>query len=251
VEQRNTTPTARAKGEAERQAAWAKEGRVRLGGPPPGFRPQGERRAEEVPESPPAAPKMGRRRGQPATVARVAAARALPPGFREYAPGDHRYVGLADAEQSGVRVELLSAPVTGPVRGEVVQRRPPTAFMVDVEREDADSSDPVEIERKAMLILLGAIAAKEGPREGGEDAGEPGTATGVTPQVAHGGAKDAGGPEEAAGGIEQSSGKDGKGARGTEPSAGGKDPSPEENPAAQSGENNIGAGEASAWGGGQ
>jgi hypothetical protein len=81
---------------------------------------------------------------------------------------------------------LLSAPVTGPVQGEVVQRRPPTAFMVDVEREDPDSPDPVEIEREAMLILLEAIAAKEGPREGGEDAGGPGTDAGVTPQVAHG-----------------------------------------------------------------
>jgi hypothetical protein len=40
--------------------------------------------------------------------------------------------------------------------------------MVDVEREDPNSSNPVEIERKAMLVLLGAIAAKKGPREGGE-----------------------------------------------------------------------------------
>jgi hypothetical protein len=70
-------------------------------------------------------------------------------------------------------VKLLSAPVMAPVQGEVVQRRPPTAFMVDVEREDSDNPDPVEIEREAMLILLGATAAKEGPREGGEDAGGP------------------------------------------------------------------------------
>jgi hypothetical protein len=62
----------------------------------------------------------------------VAAARALPPGFGEYAPGDPCYVGLVDTEQSGVLVELLPAPVTGPVRGEMVQRRPPIAFMVDV-----------------------------------------------------------------------------------------------------------------------
>jgi hypothetical protein len=162
MEQRDTTSAARAKGEAERQAAQAKEDGVRLGGPPPGFRPQGERRAKEVPESPPAAPEMGRRRGQPATVAPVAAARALPPGFGEYAPGDPRYVGLAEAEQSGVRVKLLSASVTGSVQGEVVQRRPPTAFMVDVEREDPNNPNPAEIEREAMLILLGAIAAKEG-----------------------------------------------------------------------------------------
>jgi hypothetical protein len=72
----------------------------------------------------------------------------------EYAPADPHYVGLAEAEQSGVRVELLSAPVTGSVRGEVVQRRPPTAFMVNGEREDPDNPDLVEIEREAMLILL-------------------------------------------------------------------------------------------------
>jgi hypothetical protein len=166
-------------------------------------------------------------------------------------------VGLTDAEQSGVRLELLSAPVIGPVQGEVVQRRPPTAFMVDVERKDPHSPDPVEIEREAMLILLGAIASKEGPTEGEEDAGGPGTAAGVSPQVAHGGAKDAGGPEEAAGGTGQPSGKDGDevggenaSAGGEEASAGGKDPSPEKDSAAESGENNTGAGEASARGGG-
>jgi hypothetical protein len=76
MEQRNTTPAARAKGEAKRQAARAKEGQVRLGGPPPRFRPQGERRAEKVPESPPAAPETGRRGGQPATAAPIAEARA-------------------------------------------------------------------------------------------------------------------------------------------------------------------------------
>jgi hypothetical protein len=150
-------------------------------------------------DAPPAAPEMGRRRGQLAAAAPVAAARVLPPGFGEYPPGDPRYVGLTDAEQSGVRPELLAAPVTGPVHGEVVQRRPPTAFMVDVEREDPDSPDFVEIEREAMLILLSAIATKEGPAEGKGDAGGPGTATGVTSQVAHGGAKDACGPEKAAG----------------------------------------------------
>jgi hypothetical protein len=248
MEQRDTTPAARAKGEAERQAARAKEDQVRLGGPPPGFRSQGERRAEEVSEFPPAAPETGRRRGQPATAAPVAAARALPPGFREQAPGDPRYVGLAETEQSGVRVELLSAPVTGPMRGEVVQRRPPTAFMVDVEREDPDNPNPVEIERKAMLILFGAIAAKKGPREGGEDAGGPRTAAGVTPQVAHGGSKDAGGPEEAAGGTDQPSEKDGEGAGGEAAGAGGKNPRLEEDPTAEGSRNNTGAGEASAGG---
>jgi hypothetical protein len=117
MEQRDTTPAARAKGEAERRAARAKEDRVRLGGPPPGFRPQGERRAAEGPESPPAAPEVGRRRGQPTTAAPVAAANAVPPGFGEYAPEDPHYVGLTDAEQSGVRLELLSAPDRTCARG--------------------------------------------------------------------------------------------------------------------------------------
>src|SRR6476469_6316321 len=66
--------------------------------------------------------------------------------------------------------------------------------MVDVEREDPDSPDPVEIKHEAMLILLGAIAAKEGPEEGGGDAGGPETAADVTPQVAMGAPRTSVGP---------------------------------------------------------
>jgi hypothetical protein len=73
-------------------------------------------------------------------------------------------VGIADAEQIGVRLELLAAPVKGPVRGEVVQRRPPHAYMVDVKRE---APDPVETDREATLLMLAALAAKGGPKEGG------------------------------------------------------------------------------------
>jgi hypothetical protein len=43
LEQRNTTPAARAKGEAARTASRAKEEKGREGGPPPGFKPKGER----------------------------------------------------------------------------------------------------------------------------------------------------------------------------------------------------------------
>jgi hypothetical protein len=159
-------------------------------------------------------------------------------------------VGLTDAEQSGVRPELLATPVTGPVQGEVVQRRPPTAYMVDIERGNPDSPelDMVDIEREATLILLAAIATKEGPREGEGDAGGPGTDAGVTPQAAHGGAKDAGEPEEAADGPAQPSGRDGEETGGKEASAGGEDPSPEKDPAAESGNEGTGAGEASAGG---
>jgi hypothetical protein len=42
-EQRDTTAAARAKGEAARAATRAKEERGRVGGPPPGFKPKGER----------------------------------------------------------------------------------------------------------------------------------------------------------------------------------------------------------------
>jgi hypothetical protein len=102
----------------------------------------------------------------------------------------------------------------------VVQRRPPTAYMVDIERSNPDSPelDIVDIEREATLILLAAIAAKEGPTVGRGDAGGPGTAAGVTPKVAHGGAKDAGGLEEAAGGPDPPSGKDGEEGGGQEAS---------------------------------
>jgi hypothetical protein len=63
LEQHDTTPAARAKREAEQQAARAKEDRVRLGGPPPGFWPQGERRAEEGSNAPPAGTVSGRSAG--------------------------------------------------------------------------------------------------------------------------------------------------------------------------------------------
>jgi hypothetical protein len=224
--QRDTEPAARAKEEADRQAARAKEDRVRLGGPPPGFRPQGERRAGEETEAPPAAPRADRRRGQAHTAAPVAESRALPPGFGEYSLGDPRYVGLTDAEQSGVRMELLAAPVVGPVRGEVVVCRAPTAYMVGVQGgEDAiikrmhSISTKLGVMRGEASDLLAALSARKemvhkgvaggpgkaagkpagGPKEGEGVTGGPGKAAGepdTSPKEGEGGA---GGPEKAAG----------------------------------------------------
>jgi hypothetical protein len=123
LDQRDTTPAARAKGEAARVAARAKEEAGRVGGPPPGFKPKGEKAAparEETGQTGPA----GRQQQAP-EAARAALARAVrvPPGFEEYGPNDPRYQGLTDAEQVGVRVELLDPPRTGPVTGNVVRRR--------------------------------------------------------------------------------------------------------------------------------
>jgi hypothetical protein len=123
LEQRDTTPAASAKGEAARVAARAKEEAGRVGGPPPGFKPKGERAAparEGTGQTGPA----GRRQQAP-EAARAAPARAVrvPPGFREYGPNDPRYQGLTNAEQVGVRVELLDPPRTGLVSGNVVRRR--------------------------------------------------------------------------------------------------------------------------------
>jgi hypothetical protein len=53
-EQRDMTAAARAKAEAARAANRAKEERGRVGGPPPGFKPKGER-------APPAAEDIGPR----------------------------------------------------------------------------------------------------------------------------------------------------------------------------------------------
>jgi hypothetical protein len=123
LEQRDTTPAAGAKGEAARMAARAKEEKGRVGGPPPGFKPKGERAAPAAEEAGQPGP-AGRRRQAPETAA-AAPARAtrIPPGFGEYGPNDPRYQGLTDAEQVGVRVELLDPPRTGPVTGDVVRRR--------------------------------------------------------------------------------------------------------------------------------
>jgi hypothetical protein len=121
--QRDTTPAARAKGEAARTAARAKEEKGRVGGPPPGLKPKGERATPAAAEAfqPGTA---GRRRQAPeGAVAAPARAARIPPGFVEYSPNDPRYQDLTDAEQVEVRVELLDPPRTEAVTGEVVQRR--------------------------------------------------------------------------------------------------------------------------------
>jgi hypothetical protein len=118
--QRDTTTAARAKGKAARAATRAKEEKGRVGGPPPGFKPKGERATPAEEEAGRSGP-TGRRRQVPeASAAGPAKATRIPPGFGEYGPNDPRYQGLTDAEQVGVRVELLDPPRTGPVNGDVV-----------------------------------------------------------------------------------------------------------------------------------
>jgi hypothetical protein len=116
LEQRDTTPAARAKGEAARVAARAKEEQGRVGGPPPGFKPKGKRAAPAAEGAGQTGP-AGRRRQAPEPAA------AAPARVREYGPNDPRYQGLTDAEQVGVRMELLDPPKTRPVTGDVVRRK--------------------------------------------------------------------------------------------------------------------------------
>jgi hypothetical protein len=152
LEERDTTPAARAKGEAARMAARTKEEKGRLGGPPPGFKPKGERAVPAAEEAVQVGP-TGRRRQtpEPASAAPARATR-VPPGIGEYNPNDPRYHGLTDAEQVGVRMELLDPPRTGPVAGDVVRRRdagPPgalSAFHADVllTKEGGDAGGSAE-----------------------------------------------------------------------------------------------------------
>jgi hypothetical protein len=122
-EQRDTTAAARAKGKAARAATRAKEERGRVGGPPPGFKPKGERAPAAEEDAGRPAPARHRKQAPEAAAASPARATRIPPRFGEYGPNDPRYQGLTDAEQVGVRVELLDPLKTGPVTGDVVRRR--------------------------------------------------------------------------------------------------------------------------------
>jgi hypothetical protein len=124
--------------EAARAATRAREERVRVGGPTPGFKPKGER-APPTAEDAGQPTSAGRQRQAPETAAASPArATRIPPGFEEYGPKDPRYQGLTDAEQVGVWVELLDPPKMGPATGNVVRRRGPdpvvalSAFHADV-----------------------------------------------------------------------------------------------------------------------
>jgi hypothetical protein len=64
-EQRDTTAAARAKGEAARKATRAKEERGRVGGPPPGFKPKGERAPPAAEDAGPPAPGPRGSRSEP------------------------------------------------------------------------------------------------------------------------------------------------------------------------------------------
>jgi hypothetical protein len=155
---------------------------------------------------------------------------------------------LTDAEQSGVRIELLAAPVVGPVRGEVVVRRAPTAYMVGVHGgEDAITKRMQSVSTKLGAMrgeasdLLAALSARKemvhkgvaggpgkaagepagGPKEGEGVTGGPGKAAGepdTGPKEGEGGA---GGPEKAAGEPGDGPKKDEGGAGGPVKAAGG------------------------------
>jgi hypothetical protein len=59
-----------------------------VGGPPPGFKPKGERAPPAAEDIGPPAP-AGRRRQTPKTAAASPArATRIPPGFEEYGPND-------------------------------------------------------------------------------------------------------------------------------------------------------------------
>jgi hypothetical protein len=168
-EQRDTTAAAQAKGEAARAATRAKEERGQVGGPPSGCKPKGERvppAAEDA--GPPAS--AGRRRQTPETAAAsLARATRIPPGFGEYGSNDPRYQGLTDAEQVGVRVELLDPPKTGPVTGDVVRRR---------------GTDPVVA---LSAFHADVLLAEEAEAAGGAEGGTGGGPAGISPSEDMGG----------------------------------------------------------------
>jgi hypothetical protein len=93
-EQRDTTAAARAKGETAWAATRTKEEKGRVGGPPPGFKPKGERAPTPAEYAGQPAP-VGRQRPAPeATAASPARATRISPGFREYGTNDPRYQGV-------------------------------------------------------------------------------------------------------------------------------------------------------------
>ena len=121
--QRDTTAAARARGEAERLAKRAKEDRLRKGGPPPAFKPKGERPPPEPPseeEDEDLGGPRRRRKGvntEPQGLQEV----TLPPAFQEYSPTDRRYQGLDALTLVGTREELLQPVREGPIAGETVK----------------------------------------------------------------------------------------------------------------------------------
>jgi hypothetical protein len=162
-EQRDTTAAARAKGEAARAAIRAKEERGRVGGPPSGFKPKGERAPAAAEDAGQPAPAGRQRQAPEAAAASPARATRIPPGFGEYGPNDPRYQGLTDAEQVGVQVELLDPPKTGPVTGNVVRRRGADA-VVALSAFHAD-----------------VLPTKEAEAAGGKEGGTGGGPAGIPP----------------------------------------------------------------------
>jgi hypothetical protein len=168
-EQRDTTSAARAKREAARAATRAKEERGRVGGPPPGFKPKGERAPPAAEDAGPPAPAGHRRQAPEASAASPARATRILPGFVEYGPNDPRYQGLIDAEQVGVRVELLDPLKTGPVTGDVIRRR---------------GADPVVA---LSAFYADVLPAEEAEAAGGAEGGTGGGPAGIPPSEDMGG----------------------------------------------------------------
>ncbi|GAQ93245.1 hypothetical protein KFL_013840020 [Klebsormidium nitens] len=139
--QRDTTPAGRARGEAERLAARAKEDRLRKGGPPPPFKPKGERPPpepetegeEEHEEEVPARRRRSALGEDPQEPHEV----CLAPAFQEYPPTDARYQGLEGMDLVGVREELLEDPRVGPILVYFAEEAGPSGTAGDGEPEDA------------------------------------------------------------------------------------------------------------------
>ncbi|GAQ87976.1 hypothetical protein KFL_003910020 [Klebsormidium nitens] len=181
--QRETTTAPRARGEKDRLAARAKEDRLRKGGPPPAFRPHGDRpvaAAEEAGGETRAEPEEAEGPAEPEPTPLVA--QKLPPSFGEYSPNDPRYQGIESLENAGVQVHMLNDPKVGPQREVQVKRAAPfetlpPAYSLEVQA----SSIPLSYlgPAKPMRCVGGADDDDgEGDEDDPEDVEQPGVEEG-------------------------------------------------------------------------
>ncbi|GAQ89451.1 hypothetical protein KFL_005250020 [Klebsormidium nitens] len=110
--QRDTEPAARARTEAERMRAKASKDRLRRGGPPPAFRPQGERPPPDQGAGEAAPPATAEAAEGPGP-AQTGPVQRLLPSFGECPVTDPRYQGAEDLERAGVQPHLLAEPTGG------------------------------------------------------------------------------------------------------------------------------------------